>query len=176
MTLWFRAPQEKSAPHQVWRPQGLWQWRNNGFSLSHDLTRPHDKSSCDFMGKACYHPAKFGGYGYSGSEVIMDLVCHTISQNHMIQGSCDFMGGSTHGKSPVCQVWSPQALWWGRYVCCDYRGDTFAHTYKNSGCRHNNLPICPMKDSESQSHMPTRTTDGTYLKNFCQSIQKQHQE
>ena len=41
-----------------------------------------------------------------------------------------------------------------------------------SGRRHNDLPICPMNDSWSWSHMSTRTTDGNYLKDFCQSVQK----
>ena len=39
-----------------------------------------------------YHPAKLGGYGHSGSEVLL-LVCHVTSQDHQIKGSCDFMGG-----------------------------------------------------------------------------------
>ena len=51
-----------------------------------------------------------------------------------------------------------------------------AHTYKISGQRHNNLSVCPMKDSRSWSHMSTKTTNGTYLKNFCQSFQKQRWE
>ena len=57
----------------------------------------------------------------------MFLVCHMISQNHEIKMPCDFMGskslpcdvakhmqpkgpvmlwvGTTHDKSPPCQVW-----------------------------------------------------------------------
>ena len=46
-------------------------------------------------------------------------------------------------------------------------------THKISGCRHNNLWVCPMKDSRSRSHASARTT---YLKNSCQSGQKQWQE
>ena len=33
-----------------------------------------------------------------------------------------------------------------------------------------------MKDSLSQSHISTRRTDGSYLKNFYQSVQKRRQE
>ena len=51
-----------------------------------------------------------------------------------------------------------------------------ARTHEISGRRHHNLLVCPMKDSWSWLHMSTRTTDTTYLKNFCQSIQKQYQE
>ena len=46
-----------------------------------------------------------------------------------------------------------------------------AHTYEISGRGHNDLLMCPMKDSRPWSHMSTRTTDGTYLKTFCQSVQ-----
>ena len=45
-----------------------------------------------------------------------------------------------------------------------------------SGLRHSNIPVCPMKDSRSWSHISTRTIGGSYLKNFCQSIQKQRQD
>ena len=49
-----------------------------------------------------YHYAKFGGHSHSGSG-IMILVCHVISQDHVIKRSRNFMGGSPHGKSPPCQ-------------------------------------------------------------------------
>ena len=39
-----------------------------------------------------YYPVKFGGYSHFGSEVIMNLVCHVILQDHAINVSCDFMG------------------------------------------------------------------------------------
>ena len=41
-----------------------------------------------------YHPAKFGGHSHVGSEVIMNLVCHVILQDHEIKVSCDVMSGS----------------------------------------------------------------------------------
>ena len=44
--------------------------------------------------KVSYHPAKFVGRSYSGSGYIMFLDCHVISQNHMINRSCDLMGRS----------------------------------------------------------------------------------
>ena len=56
------------------------------------------KGSCDFMGmypmKASYHSAKFGGHQHCGSGDIVVLVCHVILQDHMINGSCDFMSRS----------------------------------------------------------------------------------
>ena len=39
-----------------------------------------------------YHPAKFGGHMHCGSADVMALVCHAMLQNHVIKGSCDFMG------------------------------------------------------------------------------------
>ena len=52
-----------------------------------------------------------------------------------------------------------------------------AHTHGISGRRHNNLPVCPIKGSPSWSHMPTKITEGTCLRNFCQSVKKIiHQE
>ena len=35
-----------------------------------------------------------------------------------------------------------------------------ASTHQISRCRHNNLPVCPVKDSRSLSHISTRKTDG----------------
>ena len=32
-----------------------------------------------------YHSATFGGHSHSGSEVIMNLVCHVILQDHVIK-------------------------------------------------------------------------------------------
>ena len=52
----------------------------------------------------------------------------------------------------------------------------YSHTHKISGTRHNDLPVSSMKDSRSWSHMSTRTAEGTYLKNFCRSVQKQRLE
>ena len=39
----------------------------------------------------CHHPIKFGGHKHCGSEDITALLCHVISQDHVIKGSCDFM-------------------------------------------------------------------------------------
>ena len=41
-----------------------------------------------------YHTAKSGGHSHSGSGVIKNLVCHVILQDHVVKGSCDFIGGS----------------------------------------------------------------------------------
>ena len=57
------------------------------------------------------------------------------------------------------------------------------HTHETSGRSHKNFPVRPMKDSDLGSHITclhiyhvyksSTTADGTYLKNLCQSIQKQ---
>ena len=44
--------------------------------------------------KVSYHLAKFGGHSHSGNGDILFLVSHLISQDHAIQGSCDFILGS----------------------------------------------------------------------------------
>ena len=36
----------------------------------------------------------FGGHSHSGSGVIKNLVCLVILQDHVIKGSCNFIGGS----------------------------------------------------------------------------------
>ena len=47
-----------------------------------------------------YHPAKFGGNRHFGSEDVMVSICHVISQDHVIQASCDFIGGEPLIVSP----------------------------------------------------------------------------
>ena len=44
--------------------------------------------------KVGYYPAKFGGHSYFGSDVVMNVACDVILQDHMINVSCDFMSGS----------------------------------------------------------------------------------
>ena len=39
-----------------------------------------------------YHPAKYGDYGHYDNGNIKILAYHVILQDHMIKGSCDFMG------------------------------------------------------------------------------------
>ena len=41
---------------------------------------------------ASHQFAKFGGYRHCDSENIMILGYHVISQDHIIKGSCDFIG------------------------------------------------------------------------------------
>ena len=43
--------------------------------------------------------AKLGGQRHRGSGDIMVLVRRVISQDHVIQGSYEFMGGTPHVKS-----------------------------------------------------------------------------
>lgn len=49
-------------------------------------------------------------------------------------------------------------------------------THTNQQRRQNNLLVCPMKDSWFWSHTSTRTTDGNYLHNFCESVRKRWQQ
>ena len=44
--------------------------------------------------KISYYPAKTDDHNHSGNEDIMVSVCYVISPNHVVKGSCDFMGGS----------------------------------------------------------------------------------
>ena len=41
------------------------------------------------------HLAMFGGHQSSANEYIKYLICHVTSQNHVIEGSCNFMSGSS---------------------------------------------------------------------------------
>ena len=42
--------------------------------------------------KVSQHPSKFGGREYYGSVNVIVLICHVISQDHVIKESCDFKG------------------------------------------------------------------------------------
>ena len=53
-----------------------------------------------------YDSVKFGGRRLSRSGD-MFFICHVISKDLVIKGSCDFMGGIPCGKSSPCQVWCP---------------------------------------------------------------------
>ena len=46
-------------------------------------------------------------------------------------------------------------------------------SHKLLGYRHNNFPVCSMKDFQSWSHMSTTTTDGNFIKTFKQGWQLQ---
>ena len=58
-----------------------------------------------------HRPAKFSGHRHCGSADIMVLVCHVISQDLVIEGSCDFVshdppkwGGQGHCSSVEIMV------------------------------------------------------------------------
>ena len=53
--------------------------------------------------KVSYHPANFGGHRQCGSGDIMVLVCHVISQDHLINGSSDFVRRSTSKQVTTLQ-------------------------------------------------------------------------
>ena len=44
--------------------------------------------------KVSRHSARFGGHRHCGSGDRLVLVCHVISENHVIKGSCDFKSRS----------------------------------------------------------------------------------
>ena len=47
----------------------------------------------------------FGSHRYCGNGYTMILVCHVISQDHMVIWTYDFTGGAPHGKLHPSQVW-----------------------------------------------------------------------
>ena len=47
------------------------------------------------------HTATFGGHRLCGRRDIIFLVCLVISQDRVIKGSCDYMGGSLSRKVTV---------------------------------------------------------------------------
>ena len=52
-------------------------------------------------------PATVGGNSHCGSGDIMILLCHVISEDYVIEGSCGFTAGAHQRKLPFCQVWWP---------------------------------------------------------------------
>ena len=52
----------------------------------------------------CHQPAKFGIYGHFGSEYILVLVCHMISQDYMIKKPCMLRVPAAQSIVPSCQV------------------------------------------------------------------------
>ena len=57
-----------------------------------------------------YHPAKFGGQRHFDRKCMVVFVFHVTLQDHVTNGSRDFIGGVPNGKPPFCQVWWPEAL------------------------------------------------------------------
>lgn len=54
-----------------------------------------------------YQLAYFCAHRSSASVYNMYLICHVISQDQLVQWSCDFIGGSPQSKSPSCHVRCP---------------------------------------------------------------------
>ena len=69
-----------------------------------------------------HHPTKSGGHRHSGSEDMF-----------LVAG----------GQDSTCFRFNPPLLLSLKHVPCH------AHTHETSGRRHNNQPLCPMKDSRS---------------------------
>ena len=73
------------------------------FLVCHVISQKHVAIwSFDFMGKrvrASHHPDKFFGHRYCGSGNVMVLICHVISQGHVIE-RC----GNIVARSPLWLV------------------------------------------------------------------------
>ena len=135
--------------------------------------------------KASIHPGKSGDYSYSGSGTVMALVCHLILEDHVITGPCDFtslpsLEAISSGVVEMCLQLKDKITQGLAQIChyCLSLKQMLCHAHKHeiSGRRQKHLHVCSINDSPSWSHMSTRTTDGTYLKETCQSVQKEHQE
>ena len=67
--------------------------------MSRDLARSHDETVMWLYGKkpitVSYDPEMFGGHRHCGNGATMILVCHGISQDHVIKVPYDFIGGSS---------------------------------------------------------------------------------
>ena len=70
-----------------------------------DFARPRDQRVKQLHGwdslKVSHYPAKFCGHRRIGIGDIMVLVCHVISNDHVIRGSSNFMGRSLSRKVSV---------------------------------------------------------------------------
>ena len=89
---------------QVQWPQALWQQRYNDFCLSREFARPYDQGVVALYGqkplKISHHRTNFPDHRQCGSEDIMVLACHVMSQVHVVRGSCDFMGSRVSYHPP----------------------------------------------------------------------------
>ena len=97
--------QGKSAPCLVWCPWFFfYKWRYNVFNLSRDLMRvPRSMSPYVTTGFKDYvnlwvetphrksPPCHVGSCWSSACRDFKCLICYVISQNHVIEGSCNFM-------------------------------------------------------------------------------------
>ena len=79
--------------------------------LFHHVISPHNitKGPCSFMVweplKVSQLVATFGTNSCGGSGSVAHLVCHVIWQDHLIKGSCIFMGRTFSQLLPPCQIW-----------------------------------------------------------------------
>ena len=92
LTLWVGVSQDKSDAHRHYSSGSI-------TLICHVISQYLvTQEPCYFAGriplKICHHPAKFDGHRTCGSGDIVVLVYHMISQDQVIKGSCDFMGGS----------------------------------------------------------------------------------
>ena len=90
--------------------------RFNTFDLSRYLTQSLIQMFMRFNG---WDPKSLGhhidGFRHCGSGDKTFLICHMISRFHMFKGLCDFVGGSSHSKSPLFLAQRPELLLQQRY-------------------------------------------------------------
>ena len=67
-----------------------------------------------------HHPVTFCGHMHCGSGNVFNLFAWSHKTPWLI-GHVILWVGTPQGKSPPCQDWWPQALWWWRYVLSDWR-------------------------------------------------------
>ena len=93
MNLLLENPLGKSPRGYVWWLLVYSMWRYKVFSMSSDLTKPHDwgtRTSWVRTPHGMSHLAKFGCYMYRISRDIMFSVCHVIKLNYFSKGSVDY--------------------------------------------------------------------------------------
>ena len=81
-------------------------------TLSRHPARAHDWSvkwlQQQMPLKVSHCQAKFNGHKHCSSGYKTALVCHVMSQDHIIKGSCDKVG-AYRGKLSSCKIWWPKA-------------------------------------------------------------------
>ena len=138
-------------------------------------------------------------FGFHGSSVGGDTVysiCQMTSHNHIIEVSSEFMSwGSLRYVTTLISLVTISIV--VAEICFHFVGWPLVNTcsrlylpyclslkcmacrpltHEISGRRRSNLPVCPVQDYRSWSHMSTRTTEGICSKSSCQCVKKERQE
>ena len=120
------------------------------------------------------HPAKSGSHSHLGRPQDQMVLWFHGWEPLMLSHHPAKFGGQWHCGSKdmifLALTSIPHYCLSLKYMECN------ALTHKISGYKHNNKPVCPMKDFRSWLHMSTRATDGSYFKTFHQFVQKRRRE